>query len=376
MDIISNSFGIVIRSKELYYSDNENKYKPLYLSYINNAVEVTSERTLGTRFNLENVADWLRFGSIYMEGVGWTGYITDNHVRALKNYNYNNNIGIKTTTASSCIDKVNNYYINPKDPANELVNIKSRYNKDIDWTTAPENENYSNIYNELGNESCAIIGNYKLLQNQYGGNFPKMRYAELKNSKKHQMDYSCCEIMATYNMLAVSGVYDIIDGNGKVTNDLTQYPKLTAEFEYNNLMLGRVIGTGIWGSRPSGIQKCLQSYNVDFNSYLSIDTQLSVSMENDIKDLKNYTGFGIVSSISPISNKIFEKSEYLKKISEDSILQYIGGIHTYFVFYDQNNNEVVGINRSSSHLKGWRENTLAQVIGDDNLFFLGYLSKK
>ncbi len=383
-DIFLNECGLVIRSKTLYYNKSDNRYEPLYLSYKNGKVEVLTDRALGARFKLENVADWLRFGSIYTDGLGWTNYTIDNSVRALNNYSYNNNIGVKTATESRCIYSYKDpstgieerFYINPNDPVaidpsnpkkSEISFINSRY-KDVDWTTSPPNEDYSNIYNEFDNESCKLIGNYNLLQNQYGGNFSKMRYAELKDSKDHQMDYVCCEIMAAYNMLAVSGIYDIKDSSGNITNDLTKYSKLCAEFEYNNLMYGKLIGTGIRGSRPSGIANCLKSYNVKFSAY-----NFEPFMDTDIRDTKTYTGFGIISTVNPIfSNSI--SSDFWRAIV-DELIPY-GRIHTYFVFYDEASNKMVGINRASNHLKGWREDTISELIGKEKYLMIGYLSKK
>lgn len=369
-EISQQQAGLVIRSKEVYYNKTDNRYEPLYLSYINNKVEVSTERALGARFMLENIVDdWMRFGSIYTDAMGWTGYSYKTNVRAMSNYAYNKNIGIKEKTEARCIgtdSSGNKCYINPNDSNSIITSIKSRYSDSYGKATDPPNCEYSNIYNEFGNESAVAIGNYRLIQNQLGGNFPKMRYAELDDKHQHQMDYVCCEIIATYNMLAVSGVYDIKDSNGNTTNDLTKYTKLAAEFEYNNLFLGRVSGTGFFGSRPSGVYKCLNSYNVKTDAY-----NLECDIDTNIRDAQNYTGFGIVSSISPVFSD--EIDNEIINMMVDALIPY-GGIHTYFVFYDNVTKEVVGINVSNSfHSK--RGFSTKDVIGKQDYLMIGYVGK-
>ncbi len=171
------------------YNKTEKRYEPLYLSYINDKVEVSIERALGTRFKLENIVDdWKRFGSIYTDVVGWTDYpYNKDKNRAMKNYENNKSIGIK---------------INNDIDADITI-------KDV-TEGSTEALKHSNIISK---------DNYNLLYAQYAGNFPKMKFS---NSK---MSHVCCEIMATYNALALVGEFDI-NYDGTVTNDLDEYFKL------------------------------------------------------------------------------------------------------------------------------------------------------
>lgn len=205
---------------------------------------------------------------------------------------------------------------------------------------------FSNIYNELGNESCSCIGNYKLLYDQYGGNFPKMIFVNANSSKK--MDYSCCEIMATFNLLSVAGCYDIKDSSGKITNDLNQYSKLVLEFELSDLMFGQSIQTGRWGSKPYGIRRCLDAYNINSTDYGSFKSDIS-TLENEIKHNK---GFAIISTI-----------------------EILGPVHTFFVFYDSTTSEFVGVNRASGSLYGWRRKSLKELVRteDNDALFGGHV---
>ncbi len=319
-EIIQQQVGLVIRSKKLYYNKTENRYEPLYLSYRNDKVEVSTERALGTRFKLENIVDdWKRFGSIYTDVVGWTDYpYNHDKIRAMKNYKYNTAIGLKEKTDSTCI--VDGAYL-------------------IDDTKYGENFSlqYSNIFNELGTEFYSSLKNYRLLWNQYGGNFPKLKYVNTDSNNKY-MDYSCCEIMATFNLLSVAGIYNVKDTVGKITNDIDQYFKLATEFELSNLMFGQVITTGRWGSKPSGIGKCLSAYNVSANDY-----EFLTSDADDLDNMiKNTSGFAIISTFS-------------------------GPIHTFFVFYDSSTDEFVAINRGSGNLYGWKEDSIKDILNGDIL---------
>ena len=136
------------------------------------------------------------------------------------------------------------------------------------------------------------------------------------------MDYSCCEILATFNLLSIAGKFDYKDNVGNITNDINKYFKLSAEFEINDLMFGQIIPTGRFGSKPSGIGNCLAAYDVNFKYYNWID--------EDIDDtLKNSSCFSIISVFSTPN------------------------IHTYNVFYDSSKNSYVAINCGSGNLYGW-----------------------
>ncbi len=152
------------------------------------------------------------------------------------------------------------------------------------------------------------------------------------------MDYSCCEIMATFNLLSVAGIYDVKDISGNITNNINQYFKLATEFELNNLMFGQVITTGRWGSKPSGIGKCLSAYNVSANDYEFLNSDAD-NLDNMIK---NTSGFAIISTFS---------------IS----------IHTFFIFYDSTKQKFVAVNRGSGNLYGWKEDSIKDILNGDIL---------
>lgn len=79
--------GIIIRSKVLYYDENDNVGQPLYIHYTENSTFVSSDKADGTRFIFNNISKWMRFGKIYMNYDGWcvdADYA--DVVRAMKNY--------------------------------------------------------------------------------------------------------------------------------------------------------------------------------------------------------------------------------------------------------------------------------------------------
>ncbi|HOF68553.1 MAG TPA: VWA domain-containing protein, partial [Ruminococcus sp.] len=128
--------GLVIRSKVLYYEDDDTTGQSLYLNYENNQISVSTDRINNTRFMTCAITDWTRFGDAYMQYVGWT-YDSDAKInRAMVNYSINNSIGLSS---------------------DNIIN-----------------------YNGLD-----------LILNQAGGNFPRLNYASVT------MNESICEVIAT-----------------------------------------------------------------------------------------------------------------------------------------------------------------------------------
>ena len=314
-----NITGIIIRSKVLYYEENDTVGQPLYIHYNEKSTYVSTDRANGTRLEFNDISKWKRFGKVYMNYQGWVQdvYYAD-AIRAMKNYKHNLAIGLKEKTDSDCI--VNGAYL-----------IKdTEYGKEFSLQ-------YSNIFNELGTEFYSSINDYRLLWNQLGGNFPKLKYVNTDSNNKY-MDYSCCEIMATFNLLSVAGIYDVKDTSGKITNDINQYFKLATEFELSNLLFGQVITTGRWGSKPSGIGKCLSAYNVNAKDYKFLNYEFADSEFADLDNMvKNTSGFAIISTIS-------------------------GSIHTYFVFYDSSRSKFIAINRGSGNLYGWEFDSIKDSL--------------
>jgi hypothetical protein len=217
---------------------------------------------------------------------GWMGSVSNDIIRAMKNYVHNSKIGVK--------EKTNPIYIKTTVIQGKSVKTYEVKGEDFNYVEPDSirGRQFSNIYNELGNESCNCIGNYRLLHNQFGGNFPLMVYVNSDSSKK--MDYSCCEIMATFNLLSVAGCYDITGPDGNITNDLNQYSRLVLEFELSDLMFDGYTSyaTGRWGSKPYGIKNCLDAYNLKTNDYGFIKSDID-QIENEIKNNK---GFAIIST--------------------------------------------------------------------------------
>lgn len=314
---IKGEKGIVLRSKVLYYETEVGK--PLYLNYKDGELSVSTERNDYTNLLPMCITDWTRFGNAYMAYNEWIHGKNNDVDRAMDNYKYNLDIGLKEKTDSAYI--INGAYLKDNHKEGDLDAL-----------------HYSNIFNELGTESYSIIKDYRLLWNQYGGNFPKMKYVNTDSNNKY-MDYSCCEIIATFNLLSVASIYDIKDTSGKITNDINQYFKLALEFELSNLMFGQVITTGRWGSNPNGIGRCLSAYNVNANDYELINSN-SQKINNEIK---NTSGFAIISTFS------------------------FPYVHTYFIFYDSLSSKFIAINRGSGNLYGWPFVSIEESLRGDSL---------
>ena len=329
----NNVDGILFRCKET--EKNNQRFIPLYLNYSDGILKISNDRNNNTCFYPEEIGNWNKFGKIYMIYSGWFSYASDDIKRAMKNYEHNSSIGVREKTNPQYIDQTKKIYVDNN--SKELRSVKEKSSLKYE---------FSNIYNELGTESCNCIGNYKLLYDQYGGNFPKMIFVNADSSKK--MDYSCCEIMATFNLLSVAGCYDIKDSSGNITNDLNQYSKLVLEFELSDLMFGQSIQTGRWGSKPYGIKRCLDAYNINSTDYGAFKSDIS-TLENEIKNNK---GFAIISTI-----------------------EIPGPVHTFFVFYDPSTSEFVGVNRYSNSLHGWRVKSLKELVRteDNDALFGGHV---
>lgn len=81
---------------------------------------------------------------------------------------------------------------------------------------------------------------------QTGGAFPVLRFRRVK------MSDVCCEIMAAYNAMTLSGME-------------TDLLKLAAEFEHNAAI--PAIPPGAFGNNPFTIGRCFSAYGVKFAQY-------------------------------------------------------------------------------------------------------------
>ena len=145
--------GIVIRSQVLSDPDEEGKQKSLYLAYGEEDVIVSTNLELNCMITPENIADWERFGFIYMKTIGWLDDAKIEYIRTMYNYVYNSAHGFTDKKEEEGNDETN------KIP-------------------------YKNSF---------------LLHKQGLTDFPEMKFGD------KQMNKNVCEVIATYNALTISG---------------------------------------------------------------------------------------------------------------------------------------------------------------------------
>lgn len=222
--------GLVIRSKVLYYENEDTIGKPLYISYENSEISVTTDRIHYTRFMTCAIADWTRFGDAYMQYLGWTYNASSDIKRAFLNYWCNNYTGLSS----------------------------------------------DNLLNYNGVE---------VLVDQYGGNFPLLSFADVT------MDEVCCEVMATYNALVM---YDNSNDNYDFFKIAVEFELNALDdsfwkqsgvdvLQFYNVkdVAGLSSMDGGFGCRREKIADCLDSYNIPYISYATeeYDTLLTSSDE-------------------------------------------------------------------------------------------------
>lgn len=211
-------YGLVIRSKVLI--DDGCYGKSLYLSCSQNKVSVSAERNLSCRIFFNNIANWDRFGKLYMVNENWISN-NDLNVNRVNNAfeTYKNNIG-------KGFSNINKYF-----DTNYSVNV--------------------------------LLG-----QSASGGKFQELKYGE------SYMSDVACEIIATYDALKMKNY---------IQNDysFSHFFKLATEFEFGAMKssininidkLDSIVGVdisqiGVFGSEPKEIYKCLDAYNVSYESY-------------------------------------------------------------------------------------------------------------
>ncbi len=216
--------GIVICSQVLSDPDEDGKQKPLYLSYGEEDVIVSTNLELNCMITPENNnAGWERFGSIYMKTIGWIPGAKISTINAIADYVHNSSIGLK-----------------------KLNDVDSESEEDINYSVKEDEEKSKKYSNFLRYE----LNNMELIRGQYAGNLPLMTYAGANLSK------TCCEITATYNALSVCKT---------IKNTETAFFKLCAEFEINALYFDW-LDKGYFGSDPEKIVRCLKSYNCHYQS--------------------------------------------------------------------------------------------------------------
>ncbi len=233
--------AVVIRSKYVETSST-GKNIALYLSYENDILKVSNDRSSHTRLSLENpLYDWKRFGELYIE-------------------------------------------VNLEDISYEKFGSGGRYTNLINAFF-----NYRNNF-KIGFDGSEIrssgTGYYNVLYAQEKGNFPKMKFGIAKMSKVG------CVIMATYNALSLAGEYDYIQ-NGVITNDLNNFYKLAVEFEMNAMNI--INALGVFGNNSSRIEDCLNVYNREYKIYNEKESAImDFDLEHGAKSaIVTYNNFGI-----------------------------------------------------------------------------------
>lgn len=304
-----NSYGLVIRSKVLNYNKNDTVGKPMYLSYTDDKISITTNRTDNTKLLFKSLGNWKRFGQAYMEHLNWT--YQDNYIleRAFDNYNYNMKLGLKRSA-----------------------------------------DEFSNIY---------VYNGYELVINQYGGNMQdqttethegsesvsdnkdKLKFADV------HMGHAACELMATYNGMKLS---DVIPNDGCTTSFFT----LAAEFEINNLYIS---SSGYWGSDPGKIADCLDSYNVRYDLAESID-----NIDNEL-----FYNSNVKSTI--ISYRFNDKTVdyFLKFLGVHNTVKF--ALHSYVAVNDGCSSKypLLTVNRGSNHnyTESYNRTTINDIEKDE-----------
>ena len=211
-EVIPSGSSVIFRTK--YLETDGNKKTPFYLAYDKTDKKLICVSNDKEKFTISNPAyNWKRFGEIYLDfiSVPEKKYCLDDHIEPV-------------------FEAIMNYYSNMK------------------------------IGLDKNNHKPSGINNYEALYDQncyYGGNYNKLRFGLA------HMDDVACEIMATYNALAITGEYDYYDNQGVLTNNLDRFFRLSAEFEIN----AKLIIDGYFGSNPKKIGNCLKVYNRKYVVY-------------------------------------------------------------------------------------------------------------
>ena len=157
---------------------------------------------------------------------------------------------------------------------------------------------------------------------QNGGAFPGLRY------KRAKMSNVCCGIMAVYNVLTLAGA-DV------------DFLKLAAEFEQAAVP---AIPSGIFGTNPFLIGRCLAAYGVSFEKYRRLD------------ELENALTSGKLGIMSYLFGKLDPRG------------------HTFAV--ERTEDGVVTYNRFSNDRETRPSPSVRDTLKRGNVFLVGYAVEK
>lgn len=249
---------------------------------------VLSERNDRLPLAVESRSKWILFGSIYMQYLGWLRFTDSDVSKTIRNYAHNMAAG-------------------------------------------------------LARDNTVALNDTKVIINQSGGNFPKLKFASVT------MNHVICEVIATCNLLRISGYSECIDS--------TDFFRLAAEFEISGLYnpagkktivkIGKSLKLrvferiptrkGAWGSDPDKIHLCLDAHCIPYKEYsinslscsaVSKEGSQNKAVQKFNEELKN-SGAGIIS------------------MNFDILYQ---AIHTFCVF--PSDNKFQGINVFCNHTAG------------------------
>ncbi len=252
--------------------------------YLSGASEL-SEKTDSLPIIPENLTKWVLFGSIYMQYLGWIRCTDSNVSKTIRNYSHN-------------------------------------------------------VLTGFSSVNTARLNNTKVLINQSGGNFPKLKFASVS------MNHVICEVIAVCNLLRLSGYSKCVDN--------TDFFRLAAEFEISGLYkptgkktivrIGKSLKLrsferiptkkGAWGSDPDKIHLCLDAHRIIYKEY-SINSLRSSAISKEGSENKAISGF---------SKELKNNGIGIISMNFDILYQ---AIHTFCVF--PSGNKLQGVNVFCNH---------------------------
>lgn len=208
------------------------------------------------------------------------------------------------------------------------------------------------VYNSeigLGRENIEDYCGDELIVYQHGGNFDKLLFCDVK------MSGVCCEIIAAYNFLVLSGV-DI------------DFFRLAIEFEYNAVLMPPIIRLfttkGMWGSNPYAVSACFDRYDIAYDIYDSFENKNAFT---EFKEAFTYGKYAFVSYAWKWDRISIKGKKFGAGL--------IKGIHTFVAVFDKDGS-IRTFNRYSNHKLSVRYKNFDEIFSDrDSKFLVGYIKQ-
>jgi len=295
-EVVPYNKMLVLRSKQVSADG-----KSLYLSLNAGKISMSEVKGSNCTIDLTEITDWIRFGKLYMNRMGWIDSKISRSYEIFDNYLNNKAIGLGSDNMYS--------YLNP-------------------------NTNQTN-YVLLGQH----IGTFSQSQPQliYG-------HSEMKNV--------ICEVIATYNALKI---------NQSIADDSNydEFFKLAAEFEMSGMLLPLV--NGFFGSDPYKIQKCLNSYNVNYSKY---DVVWASEYASDYAQMMDDDAVNSNSMIISYRFPALGDKIPIEKLK----------IHTISAIYDSKSGDLKVFNDNVYENKNTSESSIRGVTSlKTRTFYIGYI---